>query len=298
MWADYHCFFCGNNNQLIVVTQKILHRENKYKMHLKRWLTGIIVLPILIYAIDSPPGWIFYFILLLASITGLTEFYRITAPDLSKRIKWSGYALSLVLFLVILTENIYLLPAVIVFLAFVPMFLFVILPYSPGPHLAGDIGKGLFGPIYVCLPIYLLIIIVQNPKGDLWIFFLLTVIFASDTGAFYCGRQLGKHKLHKTLSPGKTWEGSVGGILTSIIVSLGFLHLTHLREIDLHILALVVCLSIIGQIGDLAESMLKRGRGIKDSGTILPGHGGLLDRIDGLLFAIPVLYMYFHFYRL
>ena len=87
----------------------------------------------------------------------------------------------------------------------------------------------------------------------------------------------------------------MGGVLSSIIAALWFLYILHLHKINFGILSLVVALSIVGQIGDLAESMLKRSHGVKDSGTILPGHGGVLDRIDGLLFAIPVLYIYFHF---
>ncbi len=264
-------------------------------MHLQRWLTGIVALPILIYAIGFAPRWIFHVILFLASIAGLKEFYRIAAPDLPGSIRWSGYMLSLALFLFIHTGKIHLLPAVIVLLAFVPMTLLVLLPNSRRPNSAEDVGKGLLGPIYVCLPLVMLVIMDRHPQGYLWIFFLLAVIFASDTGAFYFGRLFGKHKLHKALSPGKTWEGAVGGVLSSIIIALLFLHILHLHEINVCILALVLGLSIVEQIGDLSESMLKRSHGVKDSGSILPGHGGLLDRIDGLLFAIPVLYMYFYF---
>jgi phosphatidate cytidylyltransferase len=141
----------------------------------------------------------------------------------------------------------------------------------------------------------MLIMIDRYPQGNIWIFFLLAVIFASDTGAFYCGRLFGKHKLYEAISPGKTWEGAVGGVISSVIVALWFLHVLRLHRIDTGILAIVMGLSVIGQIGDLSESMLKRSYGVKDSSRILPGHGGILDRVDGLLFAIPVFYMYLRF---
>jgi len=279
----------------VEIRRKIGHREYGGKMHLKRWVTGLIALPILIYVIGFSPRWIFYLLLFLASLAGLMEFYRIAAPNLPKSIRWSGYLFPLVLFLLIYTGKFYLLPAIIVLLAVIPMTLLVILPHSPRLDSPGHVGKGLLGPIYICLPLAMLVIMARYPQGNLWIFFLLAVIFANDTGAFYCGRQFGKHKLHESLSPGKTWEGAVGGVLSSIIAALWFLYILHLHEINFGILSLVVALSIMGQIGDLAESMLKRSHGVKDSGTILPGHGGVLDRIDGLLFAIPVLYIYFHF---
>lgn len=233
--------------------------------------------------------------LFLASLAGLMEFYRIAAPNLPKSIRWPGYLFPLVLFLLIYTGKFYLLPAIIVLLAVVPMALFVILPHSPRLDSSVLVGKGLLGPIYICLPLAMLMIIDRYPQGNLWVFFLLAVIFANDTGAFYCGRQFGKHKLHESLSPSKTWEGAVGGVLSSIIAALWFLYILHLHDISFGILSLVVALSTVGQIGDLAESMLKRSHGVKDSGKILPGHGGVLDRIDGLLFAIPVLYIYFYF---
>ena len=262
-------------------------------MHLKRWLTSIIALPILIYAIGFAPRWIFYLILFLISSAGLTEFYRIAAPDLPRIVRWSGHAFSLAFFLLIYTGKIYLFPVAIMLLAFVPMTLLVFFPHSRTPHSAGDIGRGLLGPIYVCLPLAMLMIMDRYPQGYWWIFFLLAVIFASDTGAFYCGRLFGKHKLHETLSPGKTWEGAVGGVLSSIIVALCFLHLRHLHEIIFCILSLVVALSIVEQIGDLAESMLKRQAALKDSGRLLPGQGGALDMIDDLLFAAPLSYLFF-----
>ncbi len=264
-------------------------------MHLKRWLTGIIALPILIYLIGFGQRWILYLLIYLVSIAGLFEFYKMTASDLPGSVKWSGYLLSSVLFLFIYEGDIYYLLGVIPVLAFVPMTLFMFSAHSIGRQSTGDIGKALLGPVYVCLPLSLLIMIDRYPQGNIWIFFLLAVIFASDTGAFYCGRLFGKHKLYEAISPGKTWEGAIGGLISSVIVALWFLHILRLHPIDPGILAIVMGLSAVGQIGDLSESMLKRNCGIKDSSRILPGHGGILDRIDGLLFAIPVFYMYLRF---
>jgi phosphatidate cytidylyltransferase len=162
----------------------------------------------------------------------------------------------------------------------------------PDEQWIADIGRAVLGPIYICLPLAMLILIDMCPQGHIWIFFLLIVIFANDTGAFYSGRLLGKHKLYEAVSPNKTWEGAVGGLVGSLIAALIFLYFFKINELKPSILILVLLLSAMAQIGDLAESMLKRIYGIKDSGKILPGHGGLLDRIDAILFSIPVLYVY------
>jgi phosphatidate cytidylyltransferase len=129
-------------------------------------------------------------------------------------------------------------------------------------------------------------------RGNVWIFFLLTVIFLGDTGAFYCGRLLGKHKLYVTVSPGKTWEGAVGGFVVSVLAGIFFSQTFNLHDSVATIAAVSGVLSIVGQVGDLVESMIKRNYGAKDSGKILPGHGGFLDRVDSLLFAIPVCFAF------
>ena len=157
-----------------------------------------------------------------------------------------------------------------------------------------DISKMVLGPVYVVLPLTMLLhIFLHYPnRGKVWIFFLLAIIIANDTGAFYFGKLFGKHKLYEALSPGKTWEGAAGGLISGTIIAIWFLHLFRLRPIDLMAIAIIVTLSVAGQIGDLVQSMLKRDHGVKDSGKILPGHGGILDRIDSLLFAIPVLFVF------
>ena len=127
--------------------------------------------------------------------------------------------------------------------------------------------------------------------GIFWIIWLLIVIFANDTGAFYSGTFLGKNALAPNISPNKTIEGSLGGMAASMAT--GFIFCQYFfndLSLSFIVLPMSFILAIAGQIGDLFESAMKRASSIKESGRILPGHGGMLDRIDGLLLAIPVLY--------
>jgi phosphatidate cytidylyltransferase len=261
-------------------------------MHLKRWLTGIVAIPILIYVIGFGPRWLFCFLLLLASLVGLFEFYALAVANLPRFIRAAGYVLTILLFALFYTRQVLIAPVIIVLWAFVPMAFFMLTHPSPNRQWTADMGKSVLGPVYIVLPLSLLWMMHLQPNGKLWIFFLLVVIFVNDTGAFYFGRLFGKHKLYEAISPGKTWEGALGGLLCGVIAGLWFLHILRLRSINISMVALVVFLSVASQIGDLAESMLKRNHGVKDSGGILPGHGGVLDRIDGLLFSIPVLYLF------
>ncbi|HEN21137.1 MAG TPA: phosphatidate cytidylyltransferase, partial [Desulfobacteraceae bacterium] len=183
-------------------------------------------------------------------------------------------------------------PVIIAFFVFIPMTLFVLTHSESSREKTAEISKAVFGPLYVALPLVMLIMIDHLPNGNIWIFFILVVIFANDTGGFYFGRLLGRHKLHVSVSPNKTWEGAIGGTVSSLIAGFLFLYLMDFQKPGIIVMSLVLLISMSGQIGDLAESMLKRNCGIKDSGCILPGHGGILDRIDGLLFSIPVLYLY------
>jgi phosphatidate cytidylyltransferase len=134
-------------------------------------------------------------------------------------------------------------------------------------------------------------------KGVIWIFFVLAVLFAGDTAAYYVGKAFGRHKLSPNISPGKTVEGALGGLVANLLVGTLFKK-CWLPELSWGFcVGLVVLLGVAGQVGDLVESMLKRSVDLKDSGRAFPGHGGVLDRVDGLLFAAPTLY-YFKTYLL
>jgi len=130
--------------------------------------------------------------------------------------------------------------------------------------------------------------------GRNWVFFVLFVTWISDTTAFFVGRRFGRHRLAPHISPAKTWEGTIGGICGAIAVSTLFFTPTVFQLPLLHWQAILfsALASILGQVGDLVESLLKRNMGVKDSGKLMPGHGGILDRIDSLLFASIVIYYY------
>lgn len=130
------------------------------------------------------------------------------------------------------------------------------------------------------------------PEGYKLVFFLLLVVWLGDTGAYYVGKQFGKHKLSPRISPKKTIEGLIGGVSASVIAAI-VIHYTFFPAFPLmHAVIAGVLLSIAGVIGDLAESMWKRSAAVKDSGTLIPGHGGFLDRFDSILFTAPILYCY------
>lgn len=129
------------------------------------------------------------------------------------------------------------------------------------------------------------------PFSPNWLFFALVIIWSTDTGAYFTGKHWGKRKLAPNVSPNKTWEGLFGGIFSALIVSVVILYAftMPLKSILLsRLLTVIVLVSILSVVGDLFESILKREAAVKDSGSLLPGHGGLLDRIDGLLFALPL----------
>ncbi|MBV8516485.1 MAG: phosphatidate cytidylyltransferase [Acidobacteria bacterium] len=130
------------------------------------------------------------------------------------------------------------------------------------------------------------------PDGAKLVFFLLLVVWMGDTGAYYFGRAFGRHKMSPRISPKKTIEGGIGGVFTSVVAAV-IIHFTFFPAFPLlHAIIAGVILSIAGMIGDLTESMWKRSADVKDSGTLLPGHGGMLDRFDSIFFTTPILYCY------
>ena len=130
-------------------------------------------------------------------------------------------------------------------------------------------------------------------QGLEWLAYAILVTFASDTGAYGVGKLIGRHRLAPSISPGKTWEGAIGAVIATAIASVALATLLHLDALPiLNALALGVGLSIAGQVGDLGQSWLKRRAGVKESGAFLPGHGGILDRLDSMVIILPIVYYY------
>jgi phosphatidate cytidylyltransferase len=172
---------------------------------------------------------------------------------------------------------------------------------SPLIQVLPDTAQGLFGLIYIAYPLTLIPLLWKQEDGPALVVFLMVCVWAGDIAALYIGRAFGKRKLAPRLSPGKTWVGSIASIAGSMLAASLVIFiadaLTARGNTILHIaqplwqsLLLAAILNIAAQLGDLLESAIKRGAGVKDSGTMLPGHGGILDRIDALLLAAPVLW--------
>jgi phosphatidate cytidylyltransferase len=275
-----------------------------------RILTAAVALPILIASIVLPSYfpqtvWLFVIIAAIALAAGLFEFYSLTKKLELKADAAVAYIGSTVLFLAFLVDA----PARAADLLLLALALFVItvlisqafrFQVDFSKMLTG-IGVTILGVLYVAFLGGFLVSTRVGFEGHAYLsthllgyFFL--VLMGSDTGAYFTGRALGKHKLAPKISPGKTWEGLIGGIVAaSAFAALAtfwfFPELPYQYSIPL-----AVVMAIVGVLGDLAESAIKRGANAKDAASVLPGHGGFLDRLDSLLLNAPILYYFARFY--
>jgi phosphatidate cytidylyltransferase len=280
-----------------------------------RLLTALVALPILILSIILPyllpdfsaANWLFLAIAALALGAGLFEFFTLTKTQELKAdasVAYLGAAAFFVAFvfdapartpdLLILTVALFL-----IFVLVTQMFRFQV-DFS---KMLTGIGVTFLGVLYVAFLGGFLVSTrvgfedagVPHLSSKLLGFFFL-VTFGADTGAYYVGRKFGKHKLVPKISPGKTWEGVFGGLILSSIFA-AIASATFFPELSYKFsIPLAIAMSVVGVFGDLAESAMKRGAGAKDAANILPGHGGLLDRLDSLLFNAPILYYFARFY--
>ena len=263
-------------------------------MHLKRWITGLAVLPVLIYFVWAG-GWVLGAFVAAAGLVALWEYYRIvfsvSGQPVFSPIPLVGFILCP---LVIGAACMGSVAAVLAFVVFDLILATVagLRRHRPDPTVVDTMAKQALGFVYI--PVFLahVILLRGTPDGIAWIFFFLIIVFANDIGALYAGLTLGRHKLCPAVSPGKTIEGSVGGMAAGFAVGAVYKLLLFPGLPWGASLGFFLCVGMAGPVGDLFESMLKRSGQIKDSGVLLPGHGGLLDRIDALLFAAPVAYYY------
>jgi phosphatidate cytidylyltransferase len=263
--------------------------------HSKRWLTALVAVPLLVLVIGK--GGRVFFALFVGSVAavGLLEYYALALSRETTATKAAGLVLGLTLFGSFYAGvQVILVVLVLVFLGCAMISLARFGPQAPEPDM---LYKHVTGLVYVPFLLGHLILIRSWDQGITWTFLLMTVVFAGDMGAYYIGKALGRHKLWPSVSPNKTVEGAIGGLAANLLVGLLFKPSCCAECGWGSWVGLILVMGVLGQTGDLVESMLKRSVHLKDSGNLFPGHGGLLDRIDAILFAAPTLY-YFKTYLL
>jgi len=275
---------------------------------MSRVITAAIALPILIASILVP--WLqplFVAITAAALIFGLYEFYVLARKKDMKPDVAAGFLGAAALFTIFyfatpdplqprLDVQTILLALIVLIIG---TLIAAMLRGAPFDKMIATTGATILGVLYVALLGGHLVAVrngfEQKLAAHLLSFFFL-VLMGADTGAYYTGRAIGKRKLAPKISPGKTWEGVIGGIIAALALATAA-HFWFFRELPLKwALPLASVMTVLGILGDLTESALKRGAGAKDAAKILPGHGGALDRLDSLLFNAPLIYYFAHFY--
>jgi phosphatidate cytidylyltransferase len=293
---------------------------------MKRVLTAAVLAPVVLLIVFRAPLWLFAVVIIAIILLALHEYLAIAEAAQFRPFKWLAYLLSLLPFALHLVNGLFFSDSGIAFSTlFLPNWMPVLTvgAVALGTALVfrkdlrtgmASAGISMFGVIYIAVSLSLLIYL--RAESEILLPFILFSVWAGDIAAYYVGKNFGRHKLAPVVSPNKSWEGAAASVIASIAVAFLIFHFRAgldslfsmpslgrgwtfyappplLRAIvPVHIVTLGILTNIAAQFGDLFESALKRGAGVKDSGTLLPGHGGILDRIDALLFAIPVVWYY------
>ncbi len=262
--------------------------------HLQRWITGVVAVPALFCLVYFGAESVFAILILLAALAGVYEYGAIVFGAGRRREKAELFFFGgIILLAAVAGEREYLLA--VLTLSVLGVFVLELLSARERPFDMEATAKTVLGLVYVPLLMSHFIFLRQEEQGVLWIFFVLMLAFSGDIAAFYVGRKFGRRKLLPSVSPGKTVEGILGLVAGSLAGCLLFRELFFPALPVLHVSVLAVAGGVVGQLGDLSESAIKRSAGVKDSGVILPGHGGILDRLDCLLFLVPFVYYYQRF---
>lgn len=263
-----------------------------------RLTTAAVAIPLLLALIFLAPPWATFALVTTAGFLVTWEYCNITFADEHRAGKILASLLS-----VGVASVLYFVPALFaqaLSASFLLLFLLFLFTYKDQKRVSHQIASSLTGILYGGVVLTTLTLLVRDAgiNGPFWILLVMVVVWSSDTGAYFAGRALGKHKLYEAVSPNKTIEGAVGGVFGSIFGAFLANYLFAMSAswqplLVWQVLLLAIPANILSQVGDLAESLIKRAHDVKDSGNVIPGHGGMLDRIDGLIFASPWFYFFF-----
>ena len=259
---------------------------------MKRILSSILFLPVFVLIVYYGTPAYFFILLSFALLVGLFEFFSMMEKSGKECYRTPGILFGWLLLWAAFSGKQGFIPLVFA-VALVAVFCYRLFLQKDLHNAVEGISSTLFGIVYLGLLTGYLMLLRNLEQGYKYIFLLFLVTWMGDTAAYYVGSSLGRKKLYPRISPNKTILGSLGGLLGStggaFIAKYWFF--PELGSGDC--LVLGILLGIFGQLGDLCESLLKRSTGVKDSGGIIPGHGGILDRVDSILFSAPLLYYYF-----
>lgn len=261
---------------------------------MKRLLTAAVGIPLALAAVFWLPETWFFVVALAVILAAVVEFIRLCRPRAADAPLWMLPILVAVAAVALGPQ-----PRVLevrkpesaelviwALLLSVGIGTLVLLARTPPEQSLGALGAFAFGIPYFSLPVASLY---HLQREDPWVLFLLlAVVWVGDAAALYGGTLWGRHKMAPVVSPHKTWEGAVAGFVVGVLVAVVWSYV-RLGRLSASVVALGAVVAVVAQLGDLVESLIKRGVGVKDSGNLLPGHGGILDRLDALLFSAPVM---------
>jgi len=240
---------------------------------------------------------VFSLLLFIVTVLSLNEFISIVSNDTNQPSLWSTLIVGGVAYIILAGNAMGLIPVegLVAIIPFIFM-IFILELWRNKANPFTNIAVSMAAVVYIALPFGLVMYffdssILSGPYHYGIILGFLVILWLNDTGAYFIGSLIGKHKLFERISPGKTWEGSIGGAIFALLTAWGLSFIfKQLDELQWMIMAVIIVIS--GTLGDLVESMLKRSLGIKDSGSVLPGHGGILDRFDAVLLSAPFVFVY------
>lgn len=298
-----------------------------------RVATAVVLIPVVILVLFRAPLWLLTLILLVVGVQAAREYLDIAQANGLKPFRRASYVFVACVFVFAfgyaeMTSSNYggsvslaieAAQAIALLLLVAAPFILLVMGMGREPlsQSLPDAAVSFLLLPYVAMGLASIVLVRAYSNGALFLLFSMILVWVGDTCAYYVGRAFGRHKLAPRVSPGKSWEGTFASAAGAVIVAVVLFHyvpqiymflhqigLIHLRNSLLFaaapssppvlmVVIFALCLNVVAQLGDLVESMLKRGGGIKDSGTLLPGHGGLLDRIDALLFSLPVAWFFY-----